>query len=292
MAWDDGLLRFTLTFTAGLLAAFSSAEPAPTPDPAKWKLVWQDEFNQDGLPDPKKWDYDIGFIANRELQYYTKRELNARIRNGALVIEARKETYPNAAYDPKETDEDKAYQRMWREAEYTSARLVTRDLAEWQYGRFEVRAKIPTGRGLWPAIWMLGHDIDKVGWPEVGELDIMENVGFDPEVVHANIHTKSYNHLINTNKGNKITLDKPYDKYHVYSMEWNQQKIEFFIDDRSYFTYENEGTGTDVWPFDKPFYMILNVAVGGGWGGLEGVDASIFPRKMLVDYVRVYQQVK
>ncbi len=145
---------------------------------------------------------------------------------------------------------------------------------------------------MWPAIWMLGENIREVGWPECGELDIMENVGFDPDVIHANIHTEAYNHTIGTNKGNSITVSAPYDDYHVFSMEWTPEHIDFFVDDEQYFSFTNEDGGDDVWPFDQPFYLILNAAVGGNWGGQQGVDDSIFPQQFYVDYVRVYQQAE
>lgn len=277
------LKRIVLLSCISVFSLLSVASLAET----KWELVWADEFDKEGPPDPSKWSHVEGFVANRELQYYTNREVNSRVRNGALVIEARKETYPNAAFDPKEKDR---YQKMWKEAEYTSARLITKDKAEWQYGKIEVRAKIPTGRGMWPAIWLLGHDISEVGWPEVGEIDIMENVGFDPNTIHANIHTKKYNHIIETNKGASIQANKPWEAYHVYSMEWDENVIDFFYDGKKYFTYKNEKTGTDAWPFDKNYYLILNVAVGGGWGGEKGVDESLFPNRMYVDYVRVYKK--
>lgn len=275
--------------------AFVSAFCAPTgyADESPWKLVWSDEFNTDGLPDPKNWGYDEAFIANHELQYYTKSENNARVRNGALVIEARKEKRKNPLYEPGfeyKKEDLHTYYKAWEHTDYTSARLVTRNLAEWKYGRVEVRAKLPTGRGVWPAIWMLGHDHDKVSWPLVGEIDIMENVGFDPDVVHANIHTESYNHLKGTNKGGQINVDKPYEKYHVYAVEWNEKQMDFYVDDEKYFTFKNENTGEKTWPFDKKYYLILNIAVGGFWGGQEGVDDSIFPQRMYVDYVRVYEK--
>ncbi|VUD64712.1 Beta-glucanase [Thalassocella blandensis] len=267
--------------------------PATYAEESSWELVWADEFNIDGPPDSSKWAFDEAFVANHELQYYTTREANARVRNGALVIEARKEKYKNPLYVPGykyDPQAKKNYFKAWEYTEYTSARLVTRDIAEWKYGRIEVRAKLPTGRGMWPAIWMLGHDYDGDNWPLVGEIDIMENVGYDPDEVHANIHTESYNHLINTNKGNQITVDKPYEKYHVYAVEWDENKMEFFVDDQKYFSFKNEKTGEKVWPFDKKYYLILNVAVGGVWGGQKGVDDTIFPQRMYVDYARVYQK--
>ncbi|MEK7993746.1 MAG: DUF3472 domain-containing protein [Planctomycetota bacterium] len=239
----------------------------------KWELVWADEFNYEGLADPSKWDYETGFVRNREKQYYTKaRPENARVENGTLIIESRKEEY--------------------EKGQYTSASLHTWRKAEWLYGRIEVRAKLPTGRGMWPAIWMLGTNRDKVGWPACGEIDIMENVGFDPNTICANIHTKAYNHVKGTNKGSKITCEKPAERYYVYAIEWHEGRIDFFLDDEKYFTFTNEGTGNDVWPYDKPHYLILNAAIGGSWGGQKGIDDTIFPQKYCIDYVRVFKRVK
>lgn len=237
----------------------------------QWELAWSDEFEYEGLPDPDKWSYEVGYIRNNEKQYYTKeRAENARVENGTLVIEARKDNY--------------------NDHPYTSASLHTKGKAEWTYGKIEVRAKLPTGRGMWPAIWMLGTNIDQVGWPECGELDIMENVGFDPDRVHANIHTEAYNHVKGTNKGNSVEVDAPYEHFHTYSVEWLEDRVSFSIDDSVYFTFQKESNDPDVWPFDQEFYLIINAAIGGGWGGQQGIDDSIFPQKYLVDYVRVYKQ--
>ncbi len=235
-----------------------------------WKLVWNDEFDKDGRPDPAKWDQEEGFIRNNEKQFYTKgRPGNARVEKGNLVIESRKEQF--------------------EKGEYTSASLLTRGKAEWVFGRVEVRAKIPTGRGTWPAIWMLGAD-RKLGWPACGEIDIMENVGYDPDVICANIHTKSYNHVKKTGKGDKVAAKAPYNDFHIYAIDWYPDHIDFFFDDQKYFTFKNEGTGSDVWPYDKPHYLILNTAIGGAWGGQKGIDDAIFPQKFLIDYVRIYQK--
>jgi beta-glucanase (GH16 family) len=252
-----------------------------------WKLVWSDEFATDGLPDASRWDYEEGFVRNREAQYYTRANLkNARVENGVLVIEARKEHLAKLPAKAGRRGRTPAP----TEAEYSSASLTTRGKASWSHGRIEVRAKLPTGRGTWPAIWTLGTNIDKAGWPRCGEIDIMENVGFDPNLIHANVHTEKYNHTQQNNKGSKITIDKPYAEFHVYAVEWSAKKMDFFVDDKKYFTYENEGTGAAAWPYDKPQYLILNVAIGGDWGGQKGIDDAIFPQRMEIDYVRVYQK--
>ena len=236
-----------------------------------WEQVWADEFNYEGLPDENKWNYETGFVRNREKQYYTKaRPENARVENGTLIIESRKEQY--------------------EKGQYTSASLHTWHKAEWLYGRIEVRAKLPTGKGMWPAIWMLGTNRNKVGWPACGEIDIMENVGYDPDTICANVHTSAYNHVKKTGKGSKIKAEKPYEHFHIYAIEWNDDRIDFFLDDEKYFTFNNEGTGNDVWPYNKPHYLILNAAIGGSWGGQKGIDDTIFPQKYYIDYVRVFRK--
>ena len=254
----------------------------------QWKLVWSDEFDYAGLPDSTRWSYEEGFVRNEELQYYTRaRRQNAVVENGMLVIEARREKFKNPAYDP-------ARENDWRKgreyADYTSASLTTQKQASWKYGRIEVRAKLPTGRGMWPAIWMLGTNIDRVGWPACGEIDIMENVGFNPDTVYGTVHTEKFNHVKKTQKGSRIGIPRPYEKFHVYAIEWDSQKIDFFVDSTKYFTFANDGTGEAAWPFDREQYLILNIAVGGAWGGSHGIDNSIFPQRMYVDYARLYQR--
>jgi len=237
-----------------------------------WKLVWSDDFDKPGLPDPAKWGYDVGYIANNEKQWYVKNRLeNARCENDKLIIEARKD---NFAGHP-----------------ISSARLLTRNTQTWTYGRIEVRAKIPTGRGTWPAIWTLGKNIDTAGWPACGEIDIMENVGYDPDAIHASIHTADYNHMKGTHKTAITRPSKPYEGFHVYALEWFPDRIDMYLDNQKYFTYLNDGKGKDgTWPFDKPQFVILNLAIGGDWGGSQGIDDNIFPCRMEVDYVHVYQK--
>ncbi|OJJ21706.1 glycoside hydrolase [marine bacterium AO1-C] len=241
------------------------------PDKA-WELVWSDEFDYTGLPDAERWSYDVGGSGwgNQELQYYTeKRTNNARVANGHLIIEAIKEDFGGM--------------------KYTSARLVSKTKGDWLYGKVEVKAKLPAGRGTWPAIWMLPTDWQYGGWPDSGEIDIMEHVGYEEGVVHGTVHTKAYHHSINTQKGASIRINDATSEFHVYSMEWTQNEIKTFVDGEAYFTFRNEGGGFAVWPFDKRFHLLLNIAVGGSWGGAQGVDDSIFPQKMEIDYIRVYQ---
>ncbi len=238
---------------------------------ANWVLVWEDNFNKDGAPDSKIWAYEEGYVRNKEAQFYTNNRLeNARVEGGNLVIEARMDN--------------------WNGNKITSASLNTFGKKSMLYGKIEVRAKLPTGKGTWPAIWMLGENIKSgMGWPACGEIDIMENVGFDPDIIHANIHTKAYNHVKKTNKGNKITIEKPFEDFHIYAIEWFEDHLDFFVDDSLYFTFQNEKTGNDAWPFDKPQYLLINLAIGGSWGGQQGVDESIFPQKYYIDYVKVYK---
>jgi beta-glucanase (GH16 family) len=238
---------------------------------AQQQLVWSDEFNYSGLPDSTRWGYDEGSHGwgNNELQYYTvRRKENARVENGNLIIEARKEKFGKAGY--------------------TSARLVTKDKGDWKFGRVEVKAKLPNGRGMWPAIWMLPTKWVYGGWPNSGEIDIMENVGYMPDSVFGSVHTKSFNHVLGTQTTKGVWRNDLSTAFHVYAIEWDEQKIDFFVDNEKYLTFHNNKTGKDAWPFDQEFHLILNIAVGGNWGGKFGVDDTVFPQKMEVDYVRVY----
>jgi beta-glucanase (GH16 family) len=237
-----------------------------------WRLVWADEFNYDGLPDSKKWGYDVGGHGwgNKELQYYTeRRKENARVENGKLIIEARRDS--------------------WEGHEYTSARLVTKNKGDWTYGRFEVKAKLPSGRGTWPAIWMLPTGYEYGGWPASGEIDIMEHVGWDADVVHASVHTSAYNHKINTQKTAKINVPDARSGFNVYAVEWTPDEIRGYVNKQHYFTFKNEHASSREWPFDKPFHLLLNIAIGGTWGGEKGVDENTWPQRMEIDYVRVFR---
>jgi beta-glucanase (GH16 family) len=273
---NDVLVMFLLVSFVNCAVAngvLNSGKDKTEKENLKFELVWEDNFDVAGLPNSKIWGYEEGFIRNNETQYYTKERLeNCRIENGNLLIEARKDN--------------------WNGHDITSASLNTFGKKSILYGRIEVKAKLPTGVGTWPAIWMLGENMEKIDWPACGEIDIMENVGFDTDVIHANIHTKAYNHVKKTNKGNKITIEKPFNDFHVYAVEWFEDHMDFFVDDKKYFTFQNEKTGNDVWPFDKPHYLLINLAIGGAWGGQKGVDDSIFPQKYFIDYVKVYKLKK
>lgn len=255
-----------------------------------YELVWSDEFNYKGKPDPAKWGYDYGFIANQEKQYYTDSLKNARVEDGHLIIEAHKEKVANKDFKNPEIKDWAKYKREMEFADYTSARIKTEGLAAWQYGRIEVSAKLPKGRGMWPAIWMLSENRKTMGWPESGEIDIMEHVGYDNDTIHGTIHTKAYNHIKGTQKGKTIFIKNPNDTFHVFALEWTPEKMDFILDGVVYNHIVNEHKTTDEWPFDQKFYLIMNVAVGGMWGGRQGIDDSIFPQQMVVDYVRVFQQ--
>jgi len=246
------------------------ARPAVSAD--AWKLVWQDEFAGSGLPDAGKWDFEVGGNGwgNHEKEFYTDRRMeNVRQEDGVLVLEARKEAWGNQGY--------------------TSGRITTRGKSDWKYGRVEVRAKLPTGRGMWPAVWLLPTENVYGGWPKSGELDVMENVGYDPDRIHSNIHCELYNGMAGTNKGSNRVIESPSSTFHVYRMDWYQDRIEYYIDDEILFTYRNPGNGASSWPYDQKFCLVLNVAVGGDWGGIQGIDDGIFPQRMSVDWVRVYQ---
>ena len=251
------------------LIAVSVVGSLPALQP-KMKLVWSDEFEVAGAPDPGKWTYEEGYVRNKEVQFYTRRPENVRVEGGKLVIEAKKDN--------------------WEGKPVTSASVTTRGLHSWQYGRFEIRAKIPTGRGTWPAIWMLGNNISQVGWPKSGEIDIMENVGYDPKKIHGTVHTGDLNHTKGTQKGGTTEHPDPWSDFHVYAVDWTKERMTFLFDGKPYFTFENDGQGDKgTWPFDQPFFLIINLAIGGGWGGVQGVDEGIYPSRYEIDWVRIYQ---
>jgi len=244
----------------------------------EYKLVWSDEFDYNGFPNETKWSYIVGDgcprlcgWGNNELQYYTDRKIkNARVSQGKLVIEAHKESVGSRAY--------------------TSARLVSKSKGDWTYGKIEIKAKNPSGKGTWPAIWMLPTENEYGGWPRSGEIDIMEHVGYEPDKIHGTVHTLSYNHMHGTQKGGEKRILDSESAFHTYSIIWTEDKIDFLIDDEVYFSFENDNSDSDAWPFDQKFHLVMNIAVGGNWGGKMGIDENIWPQKMEVDYVRVYQK--
>lgn len=259
-----GMLFLILSGTLLFLNSCKSSDKKP---------VWSDEFDYSGLPDSSRWAYDTGGHGwgNNELQYYTNADTNnAVVKDGNLFITARKQA--------KDSNN------------YTSARLISKLKGDWLYGRIEVRAKLPAGRGIWPAIWMLPTDWEYGGWPASGEIDIMENVGYMPDSVFGSVHTKSFNHVIGTQKTKGLFLNDLYTVFHIYAVDWDKEKIVFLVDDKEYFRFSNSGKGSEEWPFDKRFHLLLNVAVGGNWGGQKGIDSTVNTAAMQVDYVRVYQK--
>lgn len=231
------------------------------------QLVWADEFEGSGAPDPSRWNFETGGggWGNNELQFYTDSRNNSYVSNGTLKIHARKSN------------------NTW-----TSARMVTAGKAAWKEGRFEIRAKLPTGRGTWPALWMMPQNGIYGGWPSSGEIDIMEHVGYDPGKVYGTVHTEAYNHKLGTQKGGNVMVTGFNTEFHVYSIEWTETDIRWFVDGNRYFTFVNENKTYKEWPFDHPFFLIFNIAIGGDWGGVQGIDPALTEAIMEIDYVRVY----
>ena len=267
-----------VSFCSNKTTGSSKVIASQIPQDKSWKFettpTWQDEFNDTGLPDTLRWGYDLGGSGwgNNEAQYYTNVIANAKVDNGKLTIVARKENTGGK--------------------NYTSARLVTKNKGDFLYGRIEVRAKLPAGRGTWPAIWMLPTDWAYGGWPKSGEIDIMEHVGYDPNKVLSSVHTESYYHSIGTQKSGGLTIPTAMSDFHNYRVDWTTDFIKAYYDEQLVFTFINEGKGYASWPFDKRFHIILNLAVGGNWGGAKGIDDNIFPASFEIDYVRVYKMIK
>ena len=231
-----------------------------------WNLVWSDEFNYNGLPDTTIWGNDVGYIANNELQYYTKQRIeNSRVTNGKLLIIGRKESFNNA--------------------NYTSARLVTDGKKSWTYGKVDARIKLPKGQGMWPAFWMLGQNINTVGWPKCGEIDIMEHIN-NEDLLHGTLHWFNKEHV---SSGGTTPCDVT--EFHNYSIEWDKEAVRWFLDGNKYWEVNIKDGINSTEEFHKPHYIILNLAIGGDWP--KNPDASTaFPDTMYVDYVRVYQAVE
>jgi beta-glucanase (GH16 family) len=243
----------------------------------KYVLVWSDEFSaaNGSLPDSFKWVMETGGggWGNNELESYTNRARNAHVRKGNLVITAIKETYKGADGITRQ---------------YTSARLKTLGLFEQKYGRFEARIKIPRGQGIWPAFWMLGNNIGTVDWPDCGEIDIMENIGKEPDKVHGTIHGPGYSGENGLGGTYTLPSGKFADDFHIFAVEWEPLAIRFYVDSHLYETRTPAAVPAGkTWVFDHPFFILLNVAVGGGWPGNPD-RTTVFPQRMLVDYVKVY----
>ncbi len=237
-------------------------------------LVWSDEFDGSSV-NTNNWTFETGDSGwgNQELQNYTNGN-NAEVVDGNLIITAKKINDNTTV------------------GSYTSSRMVTLGKQEFQYGKMEIRAKLPSGRGIWPAIWMLGSSISNVGWPACGEMDIMEYVGYQPDIVHSTVHTTAGSGA--NGSGSSMSLPTCEEEFHIYGVLWTEEKLVFYVDDidNVVHTYAPAVKTAENWPFDNPAFFILNIAVGGTWGGIEGVDNSIFPQTLEVDYVRVYQEVK
>lgn len=277
--------KVMMTFILPVLMFFACTEKKEIPpiNPAEiitdknWQFettpVWSDEFNTGTSADLSKWTFETGGSGwgNNELQYYTA-GANSTISGGNLVITAKKEAMGGN--------------------NYTSSRMITKGKGDWLYGRFEIRAKLPKGRGTWPAIWMLHSDNTYGNWPASGEIDIMEEVGYDQDRIHASVHTSAYNHTRGTQKTASKVIAGSTDNFHIYRVDWTPYAVRGYIDGVQYFEFVNENTGFTTWPFNIKFFMILNVAVGGNWGGAQGVDDAVFPASMLVDYVRVYKMIE
>ena len=277
------ILALMLAQAAAPTGTAAITQPVPIGVPAGYKLVWADEFKGRGLPDPAKWSYDTAFNKrgwhNEEKQYYSgPRSKNARLKNGRLIIEAHRERL-----DPKLFPD-------WGGQDYTSTRLVTRGRASWTYGFFEVRAKLPCARGSWPAIWMLA-DSPGARWPDAGEIDIMEHVGHEPGIVHQTVHTAAFNHRLGTHRSGRARVPDACGAFHLYQLDWTRERIRMGVDGRTVFTFPRSESRAE-WPFDGPQYLLLNVAVGGAWGGAQGIDPAAFPARMEVDYVRVWQPAR
>ena len=255
----------------------ASTKEELTTEGVSHELVWSDEFDYTGAPDSTKWGYDLGDgcpnvcgWGNNELEYYTSNPKNVRVENGNLIIEVHKDRADSLK-------------------PYSSARVVSKNKGDWLYGKIEVKAKLPSGKGTWPAIWMLPTEWKYGGWPESGEIDIMEHVGYDHGNVHGTVHTKAFNHGIGTQKGDSILIKSISEDFVVYAINWTPDTIEFMVNGEIYNIFTNDGQGFESWPFDQKFHLLLNIAVGGNWGGKHGVDDSIWPQRMEIDYVRIYK---
>jgi beta-glucanase (GH16 family) len=271
------LSKILISISLGIcLISQCSQQVSSTSGTEKPKMIWFDEFNTDGAPDSTIWGYDIGDgcphvcgWGNDELEYYTSNPGNVRIEDGHLIIEAHKQEIEGKSF--------------------SSTRLVSKNKKDWKYGRMEVRAKLPTGLGTWPAIWMLPTDNEYGGWPNSGEIDVMEHVGYAKDTIYGTIHTDAYNHMKGTHKTGEIFVPDAEEAFHTYAINWTPEKIEWYIDNVMYHSVENERLTSAEWPFDQKFHLIINLAVGGKWGGKHGVAEDIWPQKMMVDYVRVYE---
>ncbi len=275
------LLAALLFCVTAAIPAFA-AEHGKKPRHSQWTLIWSDEFNgpNGSLPDPAKWTVVTGGsgFGNRELETYTNRPLNVHQEKGKLVITGRKESFTGADGIARE---------------YTSGRLQTKGLFETQYGRMEARIKVPAGQGLWPAFWMMGSNDSTVIWPECGEIDIMENIGSESSMVHGSLHGPQYSGSTPLTAAYTLPHQARFtDAFHLFAVEWEPNEIRFYVDDKLFFTQTAASLPPSKhWVFNHPFYLLLNLAVGGNWPGYPD-PSTVFPATMLVDYVRVYKPAK
>jgi beta-glucanase (GH16 family) len=269
----------------------------------KIKLVWHDEFSYNGLPDSTKWNYEVGLNRRTEKQYYTQKRLdNIFVKKGFLTIKAKKEKFKNPDLEkfknqklpekylnaPKDSIPGWLRNRFDTIFNYTSASIVTLHKASWTYGRIEIRAKLPSGKGVWPVIWMMGSNIDSIPWPYCGEIDIMEYVGRMPNTVQSNVHYASKVTKQHLSNAQKIEMPKPFKKFHIYAMEWDEKGINFFADNKLYHSVDFGSFPSNVEnPFLKPLYLLMNFALGGSFGG--PIDDANLPQELTIDYVRMYQ---
>lgn len=271
---------FLLLAAQSAFTVTNAVYKGPLKRPANARMVWHDEFNGTAL-DLRKWKYDTarnkqGWF-NGELQYYSAGR-NTRVAGGLLRIEARHEKL-----DPKRFPD-------WGGQAYTSARLLSKGQG-WTYGFYEVRAKLPCARGTWPAIWML--PVDMKTWPDDGEIDIMEQVGAEPNLIYSSLHTKLYNHTINTQRSAQKLVPTSCTAFHVYQLDWRPNSITIGVDGQGILRVRNNVPGgKGAWPFFTPYRMILNLAIGGDWAAAKGIDNDAMPQRMVVDYVRVWQAPK
>ena len=238
----------------------------------KYVQVWGDEYNTPGLPDSTKWNFEVGKLRNGELQYFTyKREENARIEDSILIIELRKEQFEGA--------------------DYTSASIVSKGIGDWKYGKIEINAKVPTGKGTWPALWMMPTYSEYGGWPRSGEIDIMEYIGVEPQNLWYTTHFTGTDGTGHESDGSGAVnaITNPFNQFIKFTLIWTPEKLEWYANDVKYHEYKKSANDSRVWPFDKKFYLIFGLSYGGTWGGYNGVDDSLLPHKFLIDYVRVYQ---
>ena len=281
--WHRRPVRAVAACLAASIAFGCASAPSAAPAPrGSWKLTWSDEF--DGAAgatfDRTKWAADTGGSGwgNQEREFYTTRPENIALDGtGHLVITAR-------------TEDVTRYACWYGGCGYSSARIKTQGLFAQAYGRFEARIRIPRGQGLWPAFWMLGDNIGAIGWPSSGEIDIMENIGREPRVVHGTMHGPGYSGANGIGGPDTLASGAFSDDFHIYAVEWSPDEIRWFVDDRQYFrtTPASLPAGAS-WVYDHPFFILLNVAVGGGWPG-DPDASSQFPQQMVIDYVRVYQR--